>query len=146
MPHFCQVESHMEGIVLRRHMRAHWVTIVGLIFAGCSSVNSHPLKLMTQVATPCNPAKDPGCRPVYVSCEQLDLRELTLRVGVFDSEHTTVTCPPELINGPVTVQVSYRTGEPFYMVDTDFVREGLTQNVSSGPFSESDPEWQMLIR
>lgn len=101
---------------------------------------------MTQVATPCNPAKEPGCRPVYVSCEQLDLRELTIQVGVFDTESTTVPCPPALSEGPVTVEISYRTGEPFYMVDTSFVREGLTQNVSAGPFSETDPDWRMLIR
>ncbi len=127
-------------------MRALWVTAVGFLFAACSSVNSHPLKLQTEVATPCNPAKDPGCRPVYVSCEQLELKELTLRIGVFDSESTTVPCPAELSNGPVSVEVQYRTGEPFYMIDTSFVREGLVQNVSAGPFSESDPDWRMLIR
>lgn len=133
-------------IVVRSRMRAHWATILSLVFAGCSSVNSHPLKLLTQVATPCNPAKEPGCRPVYVSCEQLDLRELTFRVGVFETESTTVPCPQALTEGPVTVEVNYRTGEPFYMVDTSFVREGLTQNVSAGPFSETDPDWRMLIR
>ena len=127
-------------------MRALWATAVGFFFVGCSSVNSHPLKLQTEVATPCNPAKDPGCRPVYVSCEQLELKELTLRVGVFDNETTTVPCPKDLSSGPVTVEVHYRTGEPFYMIDTSVVREGLVQNVSAGPFSESDPDWRMLIR
>lgn len=127
-------------------MRALWTTLLGLLFAGCSSVNTHPLKLATEVATPCNPVREPGCRPVYVSCEQLDLKELTLRVGVFDAESTTIQCPKELSAGPVTVDVQYRTGEPFYMIDTSFVREGLTQNVSAGPFSDTDPDWRMMIR
>lgn len=127
-------------------MRAHWVTALSLAFLGCSSVSSHPLKLMTEVATPCNPAKEPGCRPTYVSCEQLDLKELTLHIGVFDTESTTVACPSTLSSGPATVQVNYRTGEPFYMIDTSFSREGLNQNVSAGPFAEADAEWQMLIR
>lgn len=93
-----------------------------------------------------NPAKEPGCRPTYVSCEQLDLKELTLHIGVFDTESTTVACPSTLSSGPATVQVNYRTGEPFYMIDTSFSREGLNQNVSAGPFAEADSEWQMLIR
>lgn len=127
-------------------MRALWTTAIGIFFVGCSSVTPHPLKLMTEVATPCNPAKEPGCKPVYVSCEQLDLKELTLRVGVFDGENTTISCPQTLSQGPVTVDVQYRTGEPFYMIDTSFVREGLVQNVSAGPFSDTDPDWRMLIR
>jgi hypothetical protein len=127
-------------------MRAYLATVLWLTMAGCSSVSSHPLKLVTEVATPCDPSKMPGCRPTYVSCEQLDLKELTLRVGIFETESTTVSCPAMLSDGPALVQVNYRTGEPFYMIDTSFLREGLNQNVSAGPFSDADSEWQMFIR
>ena len=75
---------------------------------------------------------------MYVSCEQLDLKELTLRVGVFDAGIHHHPVSQRLSAGPVTVDVRYRTGEPFYAIDTSFVREGLTQNVSAGPFSDTD--------
>lgn len=120
--------------------------LAALFAAGCSTVGTHPLKLGSEVISRCDPGKGPDCRPVYVSCEQLDLLELTFHIGIFDQEQTTVACPPELSDGPATVEVRYRVGEPFYMIDTNWLRDGLSQNASAGPFSENDPDWKMLLR
>ncbi|HMU38400.1 MAG TPA: hypothetical protein PKE31_05260 [Pseudomonadota bacterium] len=126
-------------------MRAIFLLLSGLFSVACSSVGSHSFLLHTEAITRCDPSKEPACRPVYVSCDQLGLTELTFRVGVFEAESTTVACPENLSQGPATLLLTYRLGEPFYVIDTTFSRDGLVQNASAGPFSDADT-WDMLIR
>ena len=72
--------------------------------------------------------------PTYSSCADLQLTQLTLAVGMFDSESTTISCPADLTSGRAEVQVSYRPGLDFYMVDTDFTRDGERIYITAGPF------------
>ena len=149
--------------VTNLRMRFTWLgcalvwTAVSSLTGGCSPTAQHALTLVSPVFEPCDPRKNPGCMPTYSSCADLQLTQLTLAVGMFDSEPTTVSCPADLTSGRAEVQVSYRPGLDFYMVDTDFTRDGERIYITAGPFQapRSDvpaggkdpaPPWQLILR
>jgi hypothetical protein len=120
------------------------------LLVGCSSVGTHPLTLVSPVATPCDTMANPNCTPTYSSCDDLGLKGVALRlqVGVFGGEVTTVPCPDDLQTGGAQVQVNYQPGSNFYMIDTSFPRDGMTVYIAAGPFPEDQPAqpWQVLLR
>ncbi len=118
-----------------------------LVFSACSSVATHELTLLSPVSEPCK-AGDTGCQPTYFSCADLSLTTLRLGVGVFDHEVTTVTCPADLQSGHAKVQVNYKPGANFYMIDASFTREAETIYIAAGPYPEDQATlpWQLLLR
>lgn len=119
----------------------------GLFFSACSSVGTHDLTLVSPVSEPCKLA-DPTCTPTYYSCADLNVTELHLEVGAFDHEVTTVPCPANLGTGSAVVQVGYKPGANFYMIDASFQRDAMTVYIAAGPYPESqqDQPWQVLLR
>lgn len=125
------------------------VSALGLSSSGCgAAVERHSLDIVSPVWEPCSKLIDPNCTPVYASCADLGLTELKLTVGQFARETTTVACPAGLEKGRVGVDVAYRPGESFYMVDTSIVREGLLVYITAGPFPELDDKipWRLHLR
>lgn len=120
----------------------------GLSSSGCGAVEHHSLAIVSPVWEPCSKLIDPNCTPVYASCTDLGLTQLKLDVGQFARETTTVACPAGLEKGSVSVDVAYRPGESFYMVDTSIVREGLLVYITAGPFPELDDKtpWRLHLR
>ena len=122
---------------------------LGLGASACSSSATHEVAILSPVAEPCNKVADPGCQPTYFSCADLSVTELRLAVGVFEREVTTVACPQDLQQtGSAVVQVSYKPGSNFYMIDASFPREGETVYIAAGPFPENQAAqpWQVLLR
>ncbi|MBL9009406.1 MAG: hypothetical protein JNJ46_34440 [Myxococcales bacterium] len=113
---------------------------------GCSGTAQRTLVLIPPIAEPCDSSRDPGCTPVYDSCESLKLSTLRIEVGLFHRAGTDVPCPPELGGGTASVTVSYGTGEDFYMIDASYSRNAEKQNITAGPFLESDREWRLVLR
>lgn len=121
---------------------------LGLGLSACSSSATHEVAILSPVAEPCSKT-DPGCQPTYFSCADLSVTELRLAVGVFERETTTVACPENLQQtGSAVVQVSYKPGSNFYMIDASFPREGETVYIAAGPFPENQAAqpWQVLLR
>ena len=114
--------------------------------AGCSGTSQRALVLVPPIAEPCDSTRDPGCKPVYDSCESLKLNALSIDVGLFHRTHTDVPCPSDLGSGAAQVTVGYGTGEDFYMVDASYSRNAEKQNITAGPFLESDGEWRLVLR
>lgn len=122
---------------------------LGLATSACSSSATHELAILSPVAEPCKNLADPGCQSTYFSCADLSVTELRLAVGVFEREVTTVACPENLQKtGRAVVQVSYKPGSNFYMIDASFAREGETVYIAAGPFPENQAAqpWQVLLR
>lgn len=113
---------------------------------GCSSSAQRALLLIPPIAEPCDPLRDPGCKPVYDSCETLNLKTITVETGLFHRARTEVACPADLGSGSATIQVGYGPGEDFYMIDASYTRNMEKQNITSGPFLESDREWRIVLR
>ena len=113
---------------------------------GCSSPAQRAVVLIPPIAEPCDQARDPGCKPVYDSCETLNLKSIAIEIGLFQRAHTEVPCPTDLGNGSATVQVGYAPGEDFYMLDASYTRNMERQNITSGPFLESDREWRIVLK
>lgn len=120
----------------------------GLGLSACSSSATHEVAILSPVSEPCKNLADPSCKPAYFSCADLSVTELRLAVGVFDREVTTVPCPANLQTGDAVVQVSYKPGANFYMIDASFPREGETVYIAAGPFPENQAAqpWQVLLR
>lgn len=116
--------------------------------AACSTTATHDVAILSPVAEPCDKKADPNCQPTYTSCADLSVTTLRLAVGVFDREISIVNCPAELQSGPKVVQVSYRPGANFYMIDASFPRDGENVYIAAGPFPENQAEqpWQVLLR
>ncbi len=126
------------------------ILLVGtaLVLSACSSLATHEVAILSPVAEPCDKKADPSCQPTYTSCADLSVTSLRLTVGVFDREITVVPCPEDLPTGRAVVQVSYKPGANFYMIDASFPRDGETVFIAAGPFPESQPDypWQVLLR
>lgn len=122
------------------------LTLLATAAGGCSSTAQHSLTLIPPIAEPCDPAKEPGCKPVYDSCDSLNLKSLSVEVGLFARARTELPCPADLGNGAATVSVSYSPGEDFYMIDASYSRNMEKQNLTAGPFLESDREWRIVLR
>ncbi len=121
----------------------------GLGLSACSSSATHEVAILSPVSQPCKNLADPSCKPAHFSCADLSVTELRLAVGVFDREVTTVACPEDLQQtGSALVQVAYRPGSNFYMIDASFPREGETVYIAAGPFPENQAAqpWQVLLR
>ena len=118
-----------------------------LVFSACSSVGTHPVTLLSPVSEPCK-AGDTGCKPTYYSCADLNVTSLRLAVGVFDQEVTTVACPADLQSGSAVVQVGYKPGADFYMIDASFQRDAETVYIAAGPYPDNQATmpWQVLLR
>ena len=116
--------------------------------AACSATATHDVAILSPVSEPCDKKADPSCQPLYTSCTDLGVTTLRLAVGVFDREISIVNCPAELQSGPKVVQVSYKPGANFYMIDASFPREGEIVYIAAGPFPENQAEqpWQVLLR
>ena len=116
--------------------------------AACSPTATHDVAILSPVSEPCDKKADPSCQPLYTSCTDLGVTTLRLAVGVFDREISIVNCPAELQSGPKVVQVSYRPGANFYMIDASFPRDGENVYIAAGPFPEDSPDapWQVLLR
>jgi len=114
--------------------------------AGCSNNSQHALTLIPPIADPCDPAREPGCKPTYDSCESLSLKTLSIEVGIFARAKTELPCPAELGSGAATVNVAYSPGEDFYMIDASYSRNMEKQNLTAGPFLESDREWRIVLK
>ena len=115
--------------------------------SACSSFATHEVTLLAPISEPCNKVADPGCQPTYFSCADLSVTELRLAVGVFDRQVTTVPCPDNLQQtGNAAVQVSYQPGANFYMIDASYSRNMEKQNLTAGPFLESDREWRIVLK
>lgn len=125
-----------------------FLVCTAVLFSACSSVATHDVMLLSPIAEPCNKAADPNCQPTYTSCADLSVTTLRLAVGVFDREVTFVPCPDNLPSGRAVVQVSYKPGANFYMIDASFPRDGEDVFVAAGPFPEdqADNPWQVLLR
>lgn len=110
----------------------------------------HPLTLVSPVIEPC-PMNKPDCTPVYADCSDLGLEMLPIEVGFFSREATLIACPSGdsgIKTGQVTVQVRYRPGEAAYIVDSSYQRDGKTEYMSAGPFSEDNAKtpWRLILR
>ncbi len=116
------------------------------IAGGCSSSGQHSLTLIPPIAEPCDPAREPGCKPVYDSCDSLSLKSLSIEVGVFARARTELPCPADLGSGAATVSVAYSPGEDFYMIDASYSRNMEKQSLTAGPFLESDREWRIVLK
>jgi hypothetical protein len=116
------------------------------ISGGCSSSAQHSLTLIPPISEPCDPAREPGCKPVYDSCDSLNLKTLSIEVGLFARARTELPCPADLGSGAATVSVSYSPGEDFYMIDATYSRNMEKQNLTAGPFLESDREWRIVLK
>jgi hypothetical protein len=116
------------------------------LHSGCSGTSQRALILIPPVAEPCDTARDPGCKPVYDSCESLKLSTVRIEVGLFHRTRTEVPCPADLGTGAASVPVSYANGEDFYMIDASYSRNTEKQNITAGPFLESDREWRLVLR
>lgn len=114
--------------------------------AGCGGTSQRTLVLIPPIAEPCDTTRDPGCTPVYDSCESLKLSTLTVEVGLFQRARTQLPCPADLGSGAANVTVSYGSGEDFYMIDASYSRNMEKQNITAGPFLESDREWRLVLR
>lgn len=114
--------------------------------SGCGGSAQRTLLLLPPVSEPCDSMANPGCQPVYDNCDTLNLKTLSIEVGLFHRQTTTIACPADLGGGAAQVTVSYQPGEDFYMVDANYTRNMEKQNLTAGPFLEADAEWRLLLK
>lgn len=120
------------------------LAVVAATGAGCGTPPQHPLTL---VAPKNVCGADPNCSP-YLGCEDLGITQLTIEVGLFARETTTVSCPASLTSGTAQIMVPYQPGQDFYTIDASFPREGSTVYLNAGPFTEDNGQtpWKLLLR
>ena len=62
-------------MISKRHVQSHRFPSalpggVATAAAGCSNNSQHALTLIPPIADPCDPAREPGCKPTYDSCSR----------------------------------------------------------------------------
>jgi hypothetical protein len=144
------------SLLTSRYLARSGLAVIGtfslsLAASGCDDTAMHPLTLVSPVLEPCDPMRKPGCMTVYADCSDLGLEMLPIEVGFFTRETTVIPCPTGdngIKTGEVTVQIRYQPGGSAYIVDSSYQRDGKTEYMSAGPFSEDNGKtpWRLILR
>lgn len=119
---------------------------LGLGLFGCGGMAERTLTLVAPVAEPCDAVQNPGCQPVYDSCESLGVKRLTISVGVLHGTENTIACPSDLSNGESIVPIHFVPGENVYMLDARIEKQQETTYITAGPFVEQDALWRLALK